>query len=357
MSKCHIAEPAAPGYLLPKTGCPRLLLGVFNERNGQFSLGGVQEQPVLSSRKIMLSAALLTIFAGASVAQLRRGGGRGFGGVNSGPIVRIEEGGLVNEDTVRTARETARHSVEMPNWTNAPGFEKDVFTFARIIFKSRSDGRFPLGWWVDYPDADLNLSYRLQQLTSMKVDPDARVLKLTDPTLFDFPLIYMEHAGYMQLNDEEIGHLRRHLLNGGALFVNDFWGTREWEGFAAQMKHVLPERSWEDLPMDHPVFHGIFDLKGPLNNLQVPTMQFWNRQYDPGNEQSRVTRYRGEGYEDMHVRALLDDKRRIMVIAVHNSDISDGWEREGENEEYFKEYSETRAYPLAINIIFYLMTH
>jgi hypothetical protein len=40
-----------------------------------------------------------------------------------------------------------------------------------------------------------------------------------------------------------------------------------------------------------------------------------------------------------------------------NSDVSDGWEREQENETYFNQYSERVAYPLGINIIFYLMTH
>jgi hypothetical protein len=59
----------------------------------------------------------------------------------------------------------------------------------------------------------------------------------------------------------------------------------------------------------------------------------------------------------MHVRAWLDDKQRIMVIALHNSDNGDGWERESENADYFHTFSETRAYPLAINIVFYLMTH
>jgi len=54
----------------------------------------------------------------------------------------------------------------------------------------------------------------------------------------------------------------------------------------------------------------------------------------------------------MHVRAWLDDRSRIMVIATHNSDTGDGWEREGEDEDYFREFSEPRAYPLAINIIF-----
>ena len=59
----------------------------------------------------------------------------------------------------------------------------------------------------------------------------------------------------------------------------------------------------------------------------------------------------------MHVQALLDERGRISVLAIHNSDISDGWEREGEYADYFKVFSEARAYPLGINIVFYLMTH
>jgi hypothetical protein len=59
----------------------------------------------------------------------------------------------------------------------------------------------------------------------------------------------------------------------------------------------------------------------------------------------------------VHHRAIFDDKGRLMVLALHNSDDSDGWEREGENTEYFHRFSEGMAYPLAINIIFYVMTH
>ena len=46
-----------------------------------------------------------------------------------------------------------------------------------------------------------------------------------------------------------------------------------------------------------------------------------------------------------------------MVIATHNTDNGDGWEREGESAYYFKTFSEKIAYPLGINIIFYAMTH
>jgi hypothetical protein len=311
---------------------------------------------------LLMAVAALT--AGICFAQFQPRPGSGPRGAESGKFIRIEGGTVIDEDTVRTARETVSHSTDTPEWTNPPGFEHDVFTFARVIFQSDSSpgprqgfGR-RLGWWVDYPDADLNLSYRLQQLTSIRTDPDARVLKLTDPALFDYPLIYMEHAGYMRLSDEEVAALRAYLTCGGALFVNDFWGTSEWDGFAGQIKRALPNRSWTELNINHPVFHCVFDLKGPMHRLRVPTMQFWNEDHDPNDPQSPPQRaFRGEGSEGMHVRALLDDAGRIMILAIHNSDVSDGWEREGENDTYFNLYSETIAYPLGINIVFYLMTH
>ncbi len=47
----------------------------------------------------------------------------------------------------------------------------------------------------------------------------------------------------------------------------------------------------------------------------------------------------------------------MMVLATHNCDNGDGWEREGENEDDFHLFSEKRAYPLGINVLFYLMRH
>ena len=293
-----------------------------------------------------------------------------FGGNENdlgGSLVRTEGSGVIDEDLVQTAREVASHSTGTPNWTNPKGFEKDVFTFARAIFKvgpnaARGYGQGRrLGWWVDFPDADLNLSYRLQQMTSMRTDPDGRVLKLNNPDLHNYPFLLMEHPGYMMLRDEEVAGLRKYLLAGGVLAVIDFWNAREWQGFAEQMKRVLPERQWTELTMEHPIFHCVFDLKGPMQHLQVPTMQFWNQLHNPDDPNSYVHRRptydRGEGSERMSVRALHDDRGNLMAIAFHNSDITDGWEREGEHQDYFEVFSERVSYPLGVNLIFYLMTH
>lgn len=307
----------------------------------------------------MLFCAVFSLTCTASLAQDwttspfgggRRGWGRGRGVDPDSPIVQTEGGQLVNAETVRTARETASHSTGTPDWTNAPGFESDVFTFTRVIYRMNNrTGWSAMGWVNDYPDSDLNLSFRLEQLTAMKVDPNARVLKLTNEDLVKFPFIYMVKPGHMTLRDEEVPVLRKYLLGGGALMADDFWGEMDWTNFEQQINRVLPDRSWTELPMDHPLFHCVFDLRNNKNALQVPSIHTWER---------RGVSYRGGAdTHDMHVRAWLDDKQRIMVIATHNTDNGDGWEREGEDEEYFEQFSETRAYPLAINTVFYLMTH
>jgi hypothetical protein len=124
------------------------------------------------------------------------------------------------------------------------------------------------------------------------------------------------------------------------------------------MKRNLPERSWVELPMEHPLFHCVFDLNMPKNKLQVPWARLARSSLNPDSPNfGNTAQYGGEDSRDVHIRAWLDDKQRIMIIATHNTNNGDGWEREGENVGFFHAFAETRAYPLAINIIFYVMTH
>lgn len=259
---------------------------------------------------------------------------------------RWSEGGGADESS-RTAREVESHSTGTPVWTNAPGFERDVFTFARVRYDRGGNwGRG--GWATDLPDSDLNLSFRLQQMTSMKVDPDGRILRLTDPDLFNYPFIYAVEPGGFSLREEEITALRNYLLNGGFLMFDDFWGEYDWANVEDVMAQVFPGRPWVELKMDHPIYHCVFEIK---SKGQVPNVGLGiESQYDG------IT-YERPDAQEVHHRVLLDDQGRIMVFAAHNTDNGDGWEREGENDYYFHTFSEKIAYPLGINLIFYVMTH
>lgn len=251
----------------------------------------------------------------------------------------------------------------VPDWKPDEEFSHDVFTFVRIHYSEgyggyggydgygRGRGRGGRGrgrWATDYPDSDLNFSFRLQQLTSMEVDPDGVVLELTDPKLFDYPFIYIVEPGRLMFSEAEVKALRRYLLNGGFLMVDDFWGEDEWYNFYYEIKRVFPDRELVELELEHPIFHCVFDLK---ERPQIPSIG-----HALGGRGYGITWERQDARE-VHYKAIYDDKGRMMAIICHNTDLGDGWEREGENEWYFHQFSEKKAYPLGINIVFYAMTH
>jgi hypothetical protein len=238
----------------------------------------------------------------------------------------------------------------VPVWENEKGFGRDVFTFVRVKYSSSGYRGWGGGgnWLTDHPDADLNLSYRLQQLTSLKVNPEPTFLELTDRKLFDYPFIYIVEPGRLLFDDDEVKTLRRYLLSGGFLMIDDFWGEDQWSNLHEQMKRVFPEREPEDLDLSHPIFSCVFPLK---EKPQIPNVRLGT-----ASQRHHIT-WELPDAKDPHYRAIFDDKRRIMVMICHNTDLGDGWEREGDNEYYFREFSEKKAYPLGINIIFYAMTH
>ncbi len=272
---------------------------------------------------------LVSLVAGYTLAQR---GGRYRGGY----------GGRYGYDS----RDRGRSGV--PDWEVDTDFKDDVFTFVRIQYSGYGGGRRGGSWATDYPDSDLNFSYRLQQLTAMKVDPDGKILTLTDPELFNYPFIYIVEPGGLTFMDDEVEALRKYLLNGGFLMVDDFWGEYEWYNFYDEIKKVFPDREPAEIPLEHPVFHCVYQLD---ERPQIPSINA-----ALGGRSYGITWERSDARE-VHYKAFYDDDGRMMVFIGHNTDLGDGWEREGEDAWYFHEFSEKKAYPLGINVVFYAMTH
>jgi hypothetical protein len=226
------------------------------------------------------------------------------------------------------------------------------FNFCRLMFTSNR--REKRGWDTDYPGADINFSIRLSELTKTRVtrqpggDPEYVVVRATDAALFQCPFVLVEDGGTAAFSDEEVVRLREFLRKGGFLVAMDYWGTLASEQWNEEIGRVLPSARYpiRDLPPNHPIWHTLFDLE---RVPQMASIQFWRRSGGGISE-------RGSDSPSVDVHGIFDEHGRLMVVMVHNSDIPDGWEREGEDAEYFYRFSPD-AYSVGINIALYALTH
>ena len=232
----------------------------------------------------------------------------------------------------------------------SPADSDGAFHFCRIWFQSGRGGGG--GWGVDYPQADTNLSIRLSDLTKARVSFDAsqqpnhRVVRITDEALFQCPFVMMTEVGALYLEDEEVERLREYLLKGGFLWADDFWGSYAWAVWESQIRKVLPPGQYPfvDVPFDHPLFR----MQFVVNKVaQIPSINFW---MGSGGGTSEA------GYDSQRpeAKAIIGPNGRIMVLATHNTDFGDSWEREGDDPNYFYTFA-VDGYAFGINAVLYSM--
>jgi Domain of unknown function (DUF4159) len=227
------------------------------------------------------------------------------------------------------------------------------FNFCRIAFSGGNRGGFGGGWSVDYPRADTNLSIRLSELTKTSIsttadgEPNHLVMQLTDPQLFQCPFIMMTEVGGAYFSPEEAQRLREYLMKGGFLWADDFWGSYAWANWESEFSKVLPPEQFpmRELPRDHALFRAQF----VVNRVpQIPSINHWAG--------TGGTSEQGSDSAIPHARGIADAHGRLLVLATHNTDIGDSWEREGDDRNYFYTFS-IEGYALGINTLLYAMSH
>jgi len=231
-----------------------------------------------------------------------------------------------------------------------------AFQFCRIAFRNAPNGD-GAGWFVDWPRADENLTFRLSELTTTTVSigiggPRAynhSVLNLTDVlTLSKCPFTMLTEPGGAYFDEAEAQGLREYLQRGGFLWADDFWGEYAWEHWVGELRKALPsgEFTITDVPLDHPIFHVLYDVH---ELPQIPSIGFW-----AGT--GGATSERGRDSAVPHARGAFDADGHMLVFMTHNTDFGDAFEREGDMREYFNAFA-SRGYAVGINVILYAMTH
>jgi hypothetical protein len=234
-----------------------------------------------------------------------------------------------------------------------PAFEDGRFAglqwrFVRIRYHAFTvDNRYRQDYWgepwaIDGPAAEQNLSRRVRTATAIDV-LEPIVMQLDDRKIWDQPWIYMVEPGNLRLRDEEVSTLRELLLRGGTLTVDDFHGPFEWDNLEKELKRVFPERQIVEIEKSHPIYSCFYALDG---YPQVPGLGSFlaGRTWEKGGFVA-------------HLRGILDDSGRPMVLINWNTDMGDGveWSNAEEYPGYVK-YT-AQAYRMFINEIVYSLTH
>jgi hypothetical protein len=225
--------------------------------------------------------------------------------------------------------------------------------YCRVMYRSAFNGNGG-SWTTDYPNADINFSIRLSELTRTRVgrtpggEPKHLLVRLTGEELFQCPFVILSAPGAALIDGQEAEQLREYLLKGGMLWTDDSWGSYQWSQWVSQISRVFPPNQFPivDIPLNHPLFSSQFEV---TEIPQIPNIGFFLRSGGRTSEQ-------GADSATPVVKGILDETGRIMVMSTHNTDIADSWEREGEDPRYFYTFG-PRGYAFGINTALYALTH
>jgi hypothetical protein len=198
------------------------------------------------------------------------------------------------------------------------------------------------GWTDDYPKGDRALVAMLRRFTRADVRAVEQPVNLEDgDDAHYWPFLVAGLAGSWELTDEQAAKLREHLLRGGFLFCDSFFGERNYVVFEESLRRVFPDRPIIDMTDDHPIFHSVFDLP-EMTKVAIPNANevFWGGRMGRG-----PPRWRG----------VEDEDGRLMVLIAYNNDVQDAWQW-ADDPRYPHELVNL-ALRLGANIAMYAMTH
>lgn len=181
------------------------------------------------------------------------------------------------------------------------------------------------GDWYANPTALPNLiEFSNKNLgTNIKESPD--IVEVGSSDIFNYPFIHMTGHGNIFFSNEEANNLRKYLLSGGFLHVDDNYGLDEF--FRKEITKVFPNKKLIQINSNHIIFNQSFSFPNGLPKIHIHDAK------------------PSEAYG-------IFDNGRLLCLYTYESDLSDGWE----DSEVHNDSEETRlkALKMGSNIIEYV---
>ena len=133
-----------------------------------------------------------------------------------------------------------------------------ALTIGRLHYEGGGD-------WYANPTSLPNLLAAIEERTALPTAGAERVVRLADPDLWDVPYLYATGHGNISFSDQERATLRRWLLQGGFLHVDDNYGLDvSWRREVAKL---FPDRPFVEVPLDHPIYHLVYELPAGIPKI------------------------------------------------------------------------------------------
>lgn len=181
-------------------------------------------------------------------------------------------------------------------------------------------------WYAD-PTALPRLIDFCNKNMGTSIFPEHDVVDVGSLEIFNYPFLHMTGHGNVIFSEQEAENLRKYLLGGGFLHIDDNYGMDEY--IRPQLKKVFPDLELVELPYNHPIYRQKYDFPEGLPKIH---------EHDGKPAQ-------GFGY-------IVGG--RLVLFYTYQSDISDGWEDplvHGDSEQ-----TRQKALKMGANIISYVFS-
>ena len=116
-------------------------------------------------------------------------------------------------------------------------------------------------WYANKTALPNLIKFCNKELGTSLVEEDD-VVEVGSPALFDYPYLYMTGHGNVVFSTDEAANLRKYLIAGGFLHVDDNYGLDKF--IRIELKKVFPELELVEIPFTHPVYHQKFEFSNGL---------------------------------------------------------------------------------------------
>ena len=158
--------------------------------------------------------------------------------------------------------------------------------------------------------------------------PEEDIVEVGSRDIFLYPYIYMTGHGNVVFSDGEAANLRKYLIAGGFLHIDDNYGLDKF--VRLELKKVFPELELTELPFDHPIYHQKFDFPNGLPKIH---------EHDSKPSQGFGLIYEG----------------RLIVFYSFECDLGNGWEDQRIHND--PEAKRIEALRMGANILSYCFTN